>query len=231
MTLTGRLADGTAFTTTLTPDVDPDPGYRLFVQPYKKRTESYLGGAFTLLPHPTQTNRRYVEEAGLIWSKTGLDADASYRAGFGPVTTVMTLDPWLPPVAAKGSTPAITLATRLGLTESAFGVQHSDTGSTLNSNLPTQVALSLKNEVSVQLPEANTTKWKTKVVPATGLFSGSFELADTGAKPRVVTFSGVLRQPAEEADALIGEGHYLLPVLPDAASNERLSGEVMFTRP
>ena len=127
MTLTGKLADGTAFTTTLAPDVDPDPGYRLFVQPYKQRTESYLGGAFTLLPHPSQTNRRYVEEASLGWSKTGLAADATYRAGIRPVTTVMMLDPWLPPVVAKGSTPAITLASRLGLTESAFGVQHSDT--------------------------------------------------------------------------------------------------------
>jgi len=234
MTLAGRLADGTAFTTAVAPDGDADPGYRLFVQPYKKRVESYLSGGFTLLPHPTQANRRYVEEAGLSWSKEGRDADASYRRGFGPLTTVMMLDPWLPPVAAKGSTPGITLATRLGLTGSSFGVQHSDTGSTLNGDLPTRVGLSVKNEVSVQLPVStpvNATKWKTKLVPATGLFSGSFELADTGAKPRVVTFSGVLRQPATAPDDLIGDGHYLLPALPDALSNERLSGEVMFTRP
>ncbi|MEN3940455.1 choice-of-anchor D domain-containing protein [Prosthecobacter sp. SYSU 5D2] len=234
MTLAGRLADGTVFTTALAPDADPDPGYRLFVQPYKKRTESYLGGVFTLLPHPTQTNRRYVIEAGLTWQKAGLAADATYRAGFGPVTTVMMLDPWLPPVTAKGSTPAITLATRLGLTDNSFEVMHSDTASTLHGNLPTRVGLSLKNVVSVQLPlttPVNSTKWKTKLVPKTGLFSGSFELADTTVKPRVVTFSGVLRQPATEPDVLIGNGHYLLPALPGAPSNERLSGEVRFVRP
>ena len=235
MTLAGRLADGTAFTTALAPDADPDPGYRLFVQPYKKRTESYLGGAFTLLPHPSVlpslANRRYVNESSLIWKKAGLAADATYSAGFGPVSTVLMLDPWLPPVAAKGSTPAVTLSTRLGLTDSSFEVQHSDTGSTLNGNLPTRVGLSAKNGVSVQLPEttpANATKWKTKLVPKNGLFSGSFELTDTGAKPRVVTFSGVLRQPASTPDPLIGDGHYLLPPL---VGTERTTGEVMFTRP
>ncbi|TDU66522.1 FG-GAP repeat protein [Prosthecobacter fusiformis] len=234
MTLAGRLADGTVFTTSLAPDEDPDPGYRLFVQPYKSRRESSLGGVFTLLPHPTLANRRYVEEAGLIWEKEGLAADATYRVGFGPVTTVMMLDPWLLPVAAKGSTPAITLAARLGLTDGSFGVWHSDTGSTLNGNLPTRVGLSLKNVVSVQLPETtpvNPTKWKTTLVPTTGLFSGSFELADTGAKPRVVTFIGVLRQPATAPDILIGDGHYLLPALPSAPSPEKVSGEVRFTRP
>jgi hypothetical protein len=47
-------------------------------------------------------------------------------------------------------------------------------------------------------------------------------------KPRAVTFSGVLRQPATTPDALIGDGHYLLPPL---EGTEKTTGEIMFKRP
>ena len=235
MTFVGRLGDGASFTTALTPDDISDPTYLLFLQPYKTgaatRLQSHFGGAFTLLPHPTLTGRRYVESAALSWVKPGLSTDDSYRVGFGtvtPVNTVLLLDPWLPPAAAKVGSPAIPLATRLGLTNSNFEVRHSATGSTLNGNLPTRAGLSTTNAVAVTTPTANTTKWKTTLVPATGLFSGSFELADTTPKPRVVPFTGVLRQPASAPDTLIGDGHYLLPPL---SGTEKTTGEVMFLRP
>jgi alpha-tubulin suppressor-like RCC1 family protein len=226
MTLAGRLGDGTSFTTSLTPDDASDPTYRLFLQPYKSgsatRLQSYLGGAFTLLPRPALAWRRYVEAAALSWAKAGLTTDATYSAGFGPVSTVMMLDPWLPPATG------FPLATRLGLTNSSLQVLHSDTGSTLNGDLPTRVGLSATNAVSVTTPAANTTKWKAKLVPTTGLFSGSFELADTTPKPRVVPFTGVLRQRATAPDALIGDGHYLLPPLTGTA---KTTGEIMLKRP
>ncbi len=226
VTLAGKLGDGTSFTTTLSPDDASDPTYRLFLQPYKTgvatRLQSYLGGAFTLLPHPTLTGRRYVEAASLSWAKAGLTSDTSYSAGFGPVSTVMMLDPWLAPATG------ISLATRLGLTNSSFQVLHSDTGSTLNGNLPTRVALSATNLVSVITPSANATKWKATLVPTTGTFTGSFELSDTTPKPRVVPFSGVLRQPATQPDGLIGDGHYLLPPITGTGMT---TGEVMFKRP
>jgi hypothetical protein len=120
------------------------------------------------------------------------------------------------------------LATRLGLTSPSFQVLHSATGSTLNGNLPTLASLSATNTVAVTTPPANPTKWKTTLVSATGLFSGSFELADTTPKPRVVNFSGVLRQPATAPDTLIGDGHYLLPPF---TGTEKTTGEVMFLRP
>jgi hypothetical protein len=232
MTLTGRLGDGTPFTTTLPPDTDPNPTYRLFIQPYKPaRTESYLAGAFTLAPHPSLTNRRYIEQVGLTWKKTSLPADASYRTTFGPVNTVMMLDPWLPPVAAKGVVPAITLAQRLGSIVTpinTFGVIHSETGSEAQGNLPTRLALSPKNAISVTTPSDNSTKWKTLTfVPTTGTFTGTFELLDNPTK-RPVTFSGVLRQPATAPDPLIGNGHYLLPPF---SGTERTTGEIRFTRP
>ena len=232
ITLTGKLGDDTAFTSALTPDVDSTPGYRLFVQPYKTgaatRTESYLAGAFRLPTHPTLTNRRYLEQATLTWKKTSMSTDASYRTTFGPVSTVLMIDPWQKPVAATKTVAAITLPQRLGLTGSSFAIGHSDTLSLSNGNLPTRAALSAANAVSVTTPLANLTKWKTLTFNATtGTFTGSFELDDDGQK-RPVTFSGVLRQPATTVDSLIGNGHYLLPPL---VGTEKTTGEVMFTRP
>jgi alpha-tubulin suppressor-like RCC1 family protein len=243
MTLTGRLGDGTPFTSSLTPNDESDPVYRLFVQPYKTgsatHTGSCLAGALTLLPLPTPSpalaRRRYVEAAVLNWIKSGWETDVSYPSGFfgtdgyadiyrpsHPLSTVMMLDPWLPPATG------ISLAARLGLTNSSFQVLHSVTGSSLNGNLPTLAGLSTTNLVSVTTPSANATKWKTTLVPATGMFSGSFELADTTPKPRAVTFSGVLRQPATAPDSLIGDGHYELP---PTTGTEKTTGEVMFLRP
>ena len=230
--LAGKLGDGTAFTTALTPDVDSDPGYRLFMQPYKTgavtRTESLVGGAFTLATHPALTNRRYLEQAALTWKKTGVSTDTTYRTSFGPVSTVLMIDPWQKPVSATKTVAAITLAQRLGLTGSSFGIGHSDTLSLSQGNLPTRASLSATNAVSVTTPSTNLTKWKMLTVNATtGTFTGSFELDDNGQK-RPVTFSGVLRQPATAPDTLIGDGHYVLPPL---TGTEKTTGEVRLTRP
>jgi hypothetical protein len=138
------------------------------------------------------------------------------------------LDPWLPPAVAKGTTPAITLAGRLGLTDSSFKVLHSDTGSTLNDYLPYSVSISTTNIVSPTTISERFTNWKATLVPNTGTFTGSFELADILPKPRVVNFSGVLRQPATGPDTLIGDGYYLLPPL---TGTEKTTGEIIFLRP
>ncbi len=227
ITLAGKLGDGTAFTSALNPDDLSNPGYRLFVQPYlAARAQSLLAGSFTLAEHPTLTGRRYLAQSSLTWKKTGLPADVSYRTGFGPVNTVMMIDPWLAP---KTTAPAITLAQRLGLTGTSisFGVSHSDTVSASQTNLPTRLVLSTTNAVSVLTPLVNLTKWKTLTfVPTTGTFTGSFELTDAIKRP--VTFSGILRQSATNTDTLIGGGHFLLPPL---TGTEKTTGEVMFTRP
>jgi hypothetical protein len=224
LTLAGKLADGTGFTTALSPDTQTDPGYRLFIQPYLKvRAQSFLGGSFTLSPHPLLTNRRFVEAVNLTWNKVGLAADTSYRAGFGPLTSILTLDPWQKPAGAN------TLAALLGLTGSALTVSHTATGSDSHSLLPTDLSLSSKNIVSVSAPLPNTTKWTTKFNITNGTFTGSFELLDSGKK-RPVPFTGILLQPASETDTVIGDGHFLLPALPNAPSNEKLSGEVLFQR-
>jgi alpha-tubulin suppressor-like RCC1 family protein len=249
MTLTGRLGDGTTFTSALSPDNQENPSYRLFVQPYRTaRTESYLAGDISLAVHPNPSsnselfNRRYVEQAGLTWKKTGRATDTSYRAGFGPVNTVLMIDPWLPPAAAKAATkttpivPAITLADRLGLyfngSAFSFSVNHTTTNSAANDNLPNRLNLSSKNLVSIDSSSVNSTQWKTRTFsPTTGTFTGSFVLSDMVANKtikRPVTFSGVLRQPALSSDVLIGNGHYVLPPL---TGTEKTTGEILFTRP
>jgi hypothetical protein len=51
-------------------------------------------------------------------------------------------------------------------------------------------------------------------------------------KIRTVPFTGALRQPpSDDADGILGDGVFLLPALPSAASNEQLAGEVRFDLP
>lgn len=220
MTLSGKLGDGTPFTAALTPDGDTNPGYRLFVQPYLPvRAQSYMTGAFELEPHPVLVNRKYVPTASLTWRKSFLTTDPSYRADFGPVTTMMTLDPWIKPSKTA------TLTNLLRLTGNTFGVQHTNTRSTSNGELPDVLRLNPLNTVSVQTPSANLRKWKTTLSTTYGTFTGSFELLDAG-KRRVVGFSGVLRQPPT-GDDIIGDGHYLLP---PTSGMEKTTGEVLFQR-
>lgn len=236
--LVGKLADGTGLTASLAADVDSNPGYRLFSQPYTPaRTEAFIAGDFALKEHLDTglTGRRYVafeDEADLVWVKSSRQKDPSYRAGFGPVSTRFTLDPWLPPTPAKGSTAAITLKQLFGLSDPAneFTVQHSDISSSSFGDLPTTLALNpTSNAVSVIAP-ANTTKWKVSITPKTGAFVGSFELDDSGKK-RLVPFAGMMRQPpSTDLSGLIGDGSFQLPSLSPAPNNEVLSGEVGFER-
>jgi hypothetical protein len=236
--LVGRLADGTALTASLAADTRTDPGYRLFVQPYTPaRTGSHLAGAFALTPHPDLTGRRFVSASSatdLHWVKATRTADTSYRSGFAPVTTRITLDPWLPPAAASKNSAAVPLAQRLRLSapDNLISVHHSALVSDYAVHLPITAALSATGQVVSVISPPNLTKWKVTLTPATGTFTGSFELIDAGKK-RPVTFTGILRQsPTSAADSgMIGAGHYLLPAPSGALSNELLSGAIGFGLP
>ena len=243
LTLVGKLADGTPLTAALASD--RAAGYRLFALPYQTRSGSYLAGKLNLLPHPDVLGRRYISQASgtlLLWAKAGKITDTAYRAGFGidagPLETQLTLDPWLPPIAAKGAIPGVTLSQRLGLGGASLDVFHGMIDSDSFSSLPTSVSLASNNAVTVQLPVTsppNATGWKITLVPATGAFTGSFLLKDTVAsKPisRTVKFSGVLRQPPiADVGSPVGSGHFILPALTGASSNEVLSGDVRFVKP
>jgi hypothetical protein len=140
---------------------------------------------------------------------------------------VLTLDPWLKPAGED------TLQVRLGLAGNSFSITYSPTGSAAHGQLPASVSLTPANAVSVPVTSpANETKWQTKLNITTGTFTGSFVLEDTApTQKRTVPFSGVLRQPSDALDTVIGDGHFLLPARTGASSPEKLSGEVLFQRP
>jgi hypothetical protein len=226
MALAGKLADGTAFTAGVAADVAEKPGYRFFVQPYAPlRKGSYVGGSFTLVPHPRLAGKFYVAGSNLTWVKAGQPKDLGYRSGFGPLTSSLRIDPWLAPTTTNR------LSARLELgVDGRWLVEHSFTGSLSNDALPMLLRVSATNVVNVVSPLANPRKWKMTLTPTTGAYTGSFELLDL-TELRKVNFSGVLRQTPKITDDLIGAGHYLLPALKAAPSNEQTSGAMLFWRP
>ena len=67
------------------------------------------------------------------------------------------------------------------------------------------------------------------MAPATGAFTGSFELLDVTQK-RTVKFSGVLRQDSDVQLRQQGESKYMMPKLKWAISTESLAGDIRFWR-
>lgn len=246
--LAGKLADGTTLTAALAGDVDT--GYRLFVLPYK-RLGSYVAGNLPLTDHPDVEGRKlvaYADGVDLVWTKAEGAKDKLYRAGFGPVNTRMTLDPWLPPAKASKTSPAITLGERLGLDAGGtFEVAYSSFTSASFGDLASEALLDAKGKVVMQQPEtlpANVSKWNASFTANTGAFKGSFTLTDEVPAPtsknpeatklikRVVPFAGVLRQPpGNDMDGLMGAGYFLLPALPTDDSNEQISHEIQLLLP
>ncbi len=220
--MTGRLGDGTGFTASLPVDLRGE--YRLFAQPYK-RAGAHLGGAWSLQEHPEVAQTWQAREVALTWVKGDHAKDPGYRAGFGPLVVGLEMDAWLP------ANKMTTLAQRLGAEQ--FGVSYDATGSPSEAQLPNAVALDRSNRLLVLAPVTNPPnlrKWSAKVNPATGSFTGSFELLDVTQK-RKVTFSGVLRQAADaEGDGLQGRGHFLLPPLKGADTTETPTGRLEFRR-
>jgi len=237
LTLAGALADGTKFTATLSPDDGTTPGYRLFMQPYGKRTGSYVAARFTLRSHPSLTGRVHLPASAgqdAYWAKGSGAGDAGYRSGFGPLGLAMTVDPWLVPNSLT------TMGGRLSLgAGNTFDVTYQ--GATRvegETALPASIVLT--NGAVPQVPNPNTRAWSLKIAPATGVYHGSFTLSDPGlvngktvAVKRTVPFAGVLRQPPESdvSDNIIGAGAFQMPLLPTDGNNEKVSGEILFTRP
>ena len=218
LAMAGRLSDGTAFTASLPVDVSDD--YRLFVQPYK-RSGAYVGGTWGLTEHPGVAGAWQVRDAELTWEKSAGGKDPGYRGGFGPLAVTLEMDAWQP--ASKTSF----LAQLLGAQRLEFAVE--TTSSPSETQLPTRMAVEANGVLRVLAP-TNARKWAAKVNPATGAFSGSFELVD-GALKRKVSFGGVLRQSVDVGnDGLQGRGQYLLPPLRGAPSTQTTTGWVEFRR-
>ncbi|MBV6500612.1 MAG: hypothetical protein CJBNEKGG_03096 [Prosthecobacter sp.] len=239
MAFAGKLADGTAVTASLKPTITTGVNavsYRLFILPYASRKDSYVAGWIDMVPHPDLTGRYYVPSgpnAFLVWAKAAKSTDKSYRSGVPLLKCPLTIDPWRKPAKATKSAPAIVLSETLRLGVSGdFLVAHSPFTSASAEDLPTGLKLteSPAVKVTVTVDAANLTGWKiTSLNTATGVFAGECTLKKE-AKPRKLSFSGVLRQPtAAEAPGIIGRGFFLLP--PVLAADETVSGEIRFSRP
>lgn len=230
--LAGRLADGTALTGALMPDAAY--GYRLLALPYK-RLDSHITGWLDLEDHPVLVNRKWIPATSavdLLWAKAPGAKDKSYRAGIGPVTTRVTLDPWLKP--DKNNSLAALLELPPG---EEFFAEYDGFASDAEGNLPTDLQLDAKNKILILAPvttPANATKWTAKFNTASGLITGSFTLSDTlpgATRPtaRKVPFTGVLRQPhGTGAGGPMGAGYLLVPALPGEPTNEITSGSILF---
>lgn len=107
-------------------------------------------------------NRRYLPGTNeLLWLKAAGPADKSYRSGLGPVTTSVSIDPWLKP------SPAQTLTTLLGIPVSGdFGVVNGGFSSNSLIDLPSDVNLTPQTKIVVTSP-ANFTNWTATVKTST----------------------------------------------------------------
>lgn len=221
--LAGRLADNTNFTASAQCDVAQAPGYRLFVQPYN-RINSLWSATLSMQNHPDQVGRLRAVSGDSRWVKASGAQDAAHRSGFA-LDLACGLEPWRTPLSTS------TLAAALGLAvDGDLEVEHDSTGSAMDGSLPTVIRLAGRPEViSVITPAPNPSRWRMNVVPATGVFSGSYDLID-GLELRRVNFSGVLRQgPAGEA--MIGGGFFLVPPRRVEATTEQTSRGLVLLRP
>jgi hypothetical protein len=184
-----------------------------------------VGGTWTLTEHPEVADTWQVRGAELTWVKGPNEKDLGHRAGFGPLAVALEMDAWQP---ASKTAP---LTQWLGVDQ--LIVSHDPTGSPSEAQLASRVAVDPTGVLRVLAPVTapmNLRKWTAKVNPATGAYSGSFELLDVTLKRRV-NFTGVLRQAADaEGDGVQGRGLYLLPPLKGAVSTETTTGRMEFRR-
>jgi hypothetical protein len=199
LTLSGRLADRTKITGSFA--LGADNAYRVFFKPLA-RPGSGIGGS--VLVHQAEDAAPAFSSAGWRWNRPALGGVALHPDGFSQVEVPVWLRHWSPPAKTAGA-----LAASLELTvDTPFAVGFSgvdlETGS-----LPGELSLNAKGAIRVEASE-NPSAFRMKIAPATGLFSGSFKLADDTQRLRTVTFDGALLQPeANAAEAPRGQGHFI----------------------
>ena len=233
MKLAGRLGDATPFTATLAPD--QDGGYRLFAQPYAGLRNSFVAGELPFFAHPDTARfpgRRHIPAAAavsLTWTKASAPAAKAYRAGFGPLSIPLTLDPWVRPAVAR---PLSLL----------FSPENLDLGER-GPALPVSGVLSPSGAFTITAPvttPANLARFSLKFTPGTGAFTGGFVLSDLVSstpvkrQQRTVTFKGVLRTPPDSSPtsgAILGAGQFLLAPLPVTPGAPSVSGEILLATP
>ena len=219
--LTGATGDGIKFTASL-PN-GPANQFVIFANPYKRdgcflaghiRLSARTGGGFHMTP-PT-----VIEDGDfdLQWKKTGTDKDKSYRAGFGPLDLLASVEPWSP--AAKQ---AVADYFDLGANDVFEVALTSDLGSAFT---PTSLSLTAKNVLEVTSGGLNSPSvligngWakilKGKVDPKTGKLTATLSLENEVAGKTVkrkVVIEGVMMKLVAEDNSALFQGFTLVPSL------------------
>jgi hypothetical protein len=230
MNFSVNLGDGKHLTASVAPGVDGS--YRLYTKPYAQG--GLFGGWIQFTPvaggvAPYQVATSANSE--LYWTKAASNnRDRGYRAGFGPVVLVATVQRWAPP--AHGTS----LSSLLKLTDHAVEVVF--TGASLPGAdvplLPSVLGLNDRNRFVVVAPAANAGNFTVGARTAngafntaTGLFTGGFTLQDD----RKVSIQGaLLRQPGPVVSGdVVGEGYFVIPR--STPGGERTTGRVSFLAP
>ncbi len=210
-------ADGTAAikgTTTIAAD-----GSMPLFAPVKTPVGSFLG---TLLLPPSSTPSDPIT-GSLSWLRRSTTSTAyANAAGFGPVA--------LTPLVGRYTAPssgALVLGLPLTTNNAQLDFEDVDLGALSAALSP--FTFTVKSGNKIVLPASNPTALKLTSTASTGLFSGSFALADPNPLntsvivKRTSKFSGVFL-PNEG----VGAGFFILPALPGSGTGTR-SGSIIFT--
>lgn len=228
--LTGKTGDGTVFTAAL--PAGPDYRYVTFLNPYK-RINSFFAGKITLTEREGNGFHMTPAEAGydFQWKKSSLlpkITDKSYRAGFGPLDVLVSMEPWTVP--GKGET----IADLFGISSlEIFDIGYDGVfpGTAYTKYIPTKAGLTVQNTLRIAAGGAGSTfgfdpsLWAkvitTKIDPKTGKFTATVNIEDiiepttpTGKSKlvkRKVAFEGVLLRPAQGSVAPIAQGQIIVP--------------------
>lgn len=238
--ITGRMADGTACTASTL--IGPTGQFLLFQTLYNG-TGSVLARA-SIGTTNLAVNEKRLRVAGtarwlrLPQSKT---TERSYRAGFGPLDLNLAGTNYSAPLAGYVLAGLPDVEGNLALLLGGGGLE----SSTTDPQLP---VLRISSQNKAVLPATNPGRVTLTFSPATGGYSGTFQLVD-GAVKRQVTFQGLFipqipitpAVAATSSSAAIpalpglnagGHGHFLLPQLPTTtppttlATSPVLSGQV-----
>ncbi len=197
MTITGKNADGTPLTASLSSA--SDASYRLYAKP-NTNIGSYVAGWFQLSERDEGIyHAADIDNEDLYWSLAVSTKNTAYKDGFGPLRLTARMEPW-----ANLFAPYQVKLEEDGL----FGVDIYGANITNGANnLPEVLQLALGGQIG--LTSQNLSGWSIAVNTSTGVFTGRFTVTET--LTRKVSFSGVILQLPDNGEELFGQGYFLLP--------------------
>lgn len=230
LTFAGKLADGEGITGGTF--VGPTGQIFMFQTLYTTTLKGSLLGRLVIddKATPAVTDNTITGDAD--WSRPANLAVSNrlYRDGFDPIDLMVVGGQFTPPALLLGLTDGTDNAT---LTFEQGGIAAAD------RNPNSDVSVKTGNKVSIS--GANTALVKLTPTPATGLFSGSFELKDENPTTALVNADELKRTPTFQGlivpieGQLTGVGYFLLDQIPSstppattATTSPRLSGGAYF---